>query len=110
MFCFVLFKLVIDNVELLDNEFKLVNIVVDVLFKLVIDNVELLDNEFKLVNIVVDVLFKLVIDNVELLDNEFKLVVNAYTGTTLVAPVINVDVDCVESSIVKIKPDIAAIL
>jgi hypothetical protein len=70
---------VIDNVELLDNEFKLVNIVVDVFFKLVIDNVELLDNEFKLVNIVVDVLFKLVIDNIELVDKLFKLVVKAYT-------------------------------
>ncbi len=33
--------------------------VVDVLFKLVIDNVELVDNEIKLLNMVVDVLFKL---------------------------------------------------
>ncbi len=32
---------VIDNVELVDNEFKLLNMVVDILFKLVIDNVEL---------------------------------------------------------------------
>ena len=39
-----------------DNEFKLLYIVVDVAFKLVIDNVELLDKLFKLVNIVVDVL------------------------------------------------------
>jgi hypothetical protein len=40
-----------------DNEFRLVNIVVDVAFKLLIDNVELVDNEFRLVNIVVDVAF-----------------------------------------------------
>ena len=44
---------------------------------LLIDNDELVDNEFKLLNIVVDVLFKLVIDKVELLDKLFKLVVNA---------------------------------
>jgi hypothetical protein len=69
----VLFKLVIDNVELVDSEFKLLKMVVDVLFKLVIDNVELVDSEFKLLKMVVDVLFKLVIDNVELVDNEFKL-------------------------------------
>jgi hypothetical protein len=44
---------------------------VDVAFKLLIDNVELVDNEFKLLNVVVDVAFKLLIDNVELVDNEF---------------------------------------
>jgi hypothetical protein len=37
------------------------------------------DNEFKLVNIVVDVAFKLLILKMELDDNEFKLVVCAYT-------------------------------
>ncbi len=47
--------------------------VVDVKFKLVIDSVELVGNEFKLLNMVVGVLFKLVIDNVELVDNEIKL-------------------------------------
>jgi hypothetical protein len=57
----MLHLLVIDNVELVDNEFKLLKMVVDVLFKLVIDNVELVDNEFKLLKMVVDVLFKLVI-------------------------------------------------
>ncbi len=51
----VAFNLLIDNVELVDNEFKLLNIVVDVLFKLLIDNIELVDNEFKLLKIVVDV-------------------------------------------------------
>jgi hypothetical protein len=33
------------NVELLDNAFKLVNIVVDVAVKLVINIIELVDNE-----------------------------------------------------------------
>ncbi len=51
------------------------NIVVAVPFKSLIDNVELLDNELKLLNIVVDVAFKLLTDNVELLDNWFKLVI-----------------------------------
>ena len=55
----VLFKLLIDNVELVD--------------KLLIDNIELVDNEFKLLYIVVDVAFKLLIDNIELVDNEFEL-------------------------------------
>ena len=53
--------LFINNVELFDNEFKLLNIVVDVAFKLLMDNIELVDNEFKLLNIVVDVAFKLLI-------------------------------------------------
>ena len=46
----VLFKLLIwvvwpliFNIELVDNEFKLLNIVVDVLFKLLIDNFEFVD-------------------------------------------------------------------
>ncbi len=38
------FKLFIDKVELVDNEFELFNILVDVEFKLLTDNVELLDN------------------------------------------------------------------
>jgi hypothetical protein len=45
-----------------DNEFKQLRIVVDVLFKLFIDNTELVDNEFKLLKIVVDVAFQLFID------------------------------------------------
>ena len=94
----VLFKLVIDNVELLDNEFKLVNIVVDVLFKLLIDNIELVDKLFKLVNIVVDLLFKLLIDNIELVDKLFKLVVNANTDSVDTFDEIVVVVNCVESS------------
>jgi hypothetical protein len=60
----LLFKLLIDNVELVDKLFKLLKIVVDVLFNLFIDNVELVDNEFKLLNIVVDVAFKLLIDDI----------------------------------------------
>jgi hypothetical protein len=69
----LLFKLVIDNVEPDDNEFKLLNIVVDVAPKLFI---AVMNTEFdvvKLANIVVEVAFKLLIDNVELVDNEFKL-------------------------------------
>ncbi len=38
--------------------------VVDVAFKSVIDNIELVDNEFKILKMVVDVLFKLVIENI----------------------------------------------
>ena len=52
---------------------------VDVAFKLLIDNIEFVDNAFKLLNIVVDVAFKLFIDNVELVDKLFKLIVVAYT-------------------------------
>ena len=48
----VLFKLLIDSVELVDKLFKLLNIVFDVVFKLLIDNVEFVDKLFKLVNIV----------------------------------------------------------
>ena len=95
----VKFKLLIDNVEFVDNEFKLLKIVVDVAlklfiavkntefdvvklanivvetaFKLLIDNVELVDNEFKWVNNVVDVAFKLLIDNIEFVDRLFKFV------------------------------------
>ena len=52
---------------------------VDVAFKLLIDKIELVDNEFKLLNIVVDVAFKLLIDNIEFVDNEFKFAFVAYT-------------------------------
>ena len=61
--------LLIDNVELPDNEFKLLNIVVEVAFKLLICVVWL----FNIPKNVVEVAFKLLIDNVELVDNEFKL-------------------------------------
>jgi hypothetical protein len=47
----------IDNIELVDNEFKISKILADV-FRLLIDNIELVDNEFKLLNIVIDVQFK----------------------------------------------------
>ena len=43
---------------------------VEVAFKLFIDNVELVDNEVKLLNIVVEIAFELLIDNIELVDNE----------------------------------------
>jgi hypothetical protein len=36
----VALELLIDNIELVDNEFKLLNIVVEVVFKLFIANVE----------------------------------------------------------------------
>ncbi len=55
----VAFKLFIDNIELVDNEFKLWNIVVDLFLKLLIDNIDLVDNEFKLLNIVPLVAFRL---------------------------------------------------
>ena len=79
----------------MDNEFKLLKIVVDVAFKLETDvTYPFTDNEFILLNIVVDVAFKLcmasanmvkpsiivadvafklLIDKVELADNEFIL-------------------------------------
>ncbi len=50
-----------------------VNIVVDVAFKLSIDNVDAVDNEFKLLKMVVDVAFKSLIDNVDAIDKSFKL-------------------------------------
>ena len=50
----VLFKLLIDNIKLVDNEFKLLKILVDVLFRLLIDNIELGDRLFKLINVNVD--------------------------------------------------------
>jgi hypothetical protein len=39
-------KFVIFNLEYVDIEFKLLNVVVDVVFKLFIDKIELVDNEF----------------------------------------------------------------
>ncbi len=56
----------------MDNEFNLLNIVVDVACKFVIFNLEYVDIEFKLLNIDVDVLFELLTDNVELLDNDLN--------------------------------------
>ncbi len=54
----IAFKLLIDKVEKVENEFKLLNIVVDVAFKLLIDKIELFDYEFKLLYIDVDLAFK----------------------------------------------------
>jgi hypothetical protein len=68
----------IDNVEFVDNEFKLLNIVVDVAFNLLIDNIEFVDNEFILPNIVVLVAFKLSIFNLVNVDKLLKLVLYAY--------------------------------
>ena len=45
------FKLFIDKIELVDNEFKLLNVVVDVACKFDIFNDELVDNEFKLLKL-----------------------------------------------------------
>ena len=36
----VYLKLLIGNIELVDNEFKLLNVVMDVVFKLSIDNIQ----------------------------------------------------------------------
>ncbi len=69
----VVFKLLIDNVELVDKLFKLLNMVVDVVLILLIDNVEFVDILFTLLNIVVEVALILLIDNVELVDKLFKL-------------------------------------
>ena len=74
----LLFKLLIDNIELVDNEFKLLKIVVDVVCKFDIFNAEYVDKLFKFVivelpvkefiifNNVVDVALILLIDNVRL--------------------------------------------
>jgi hypothetical protein len=72
--------------------------VVEVLFKLLIDNVELVDKLFKLVNIVVEVLFKLLIDNIEFVDKLLTFVVNANTDSVDMFDEIVVVVSCVESS------------
>jgi hypothetical protein len=42
---------------------NVLNILVLVAFKLFIDKIELVDNEFKLLNLVVDIVFQLLIDN-----------------------------------------------
>ncbi len=68
----ILFRILIDKIELVANEFKLLNIVVDVLLRFLIDNIEFVDNEFNFLNIVVDVAFGLLIHNVESVENEFK--------------------------------------
>ena len=75
----VAFKLLIDNVELVDRLFKLVSIVVDVKFKLLIDVVCPLTK----FNNVVDVVFKLLIDNVELVEKLFKSLFVAYCVKSL---------------------------
>ena len=51
-----------------------VNKVVDVAFKLLIDNVELVDNEFKLLKMVVDVAFQLSMFNLLKVDKLFTFV------------------------------------
>jgi hypothetical protein len=56
------------------------------------------DNEFKLLNIVVDVLFKLLIDNIELVDKLFKLGVNAKTDILFPVDTIDVVVSCIDVS------------
>ncbi len=73
------FKLLIDNIELVDDEFIHPNNDVLVEFKLLIDSVELVENELKLLNVVVLVEFKLLINNIELVDNESNLLFVAYT-------------------------------
>ena len=75
MVVLVVFKLVIDNIELVDNEIKLENINVFVVFKFDVDVVCV----FNIPNIVVDVAFKLFIDNVALDDKLFKFLLVAYT-------------------------------
>ena len=57
----------------------LLKIEVDVAFKLLIDKIELVDNEFKLLNTVVDVACKFGIFNAEYVDKLFKFVLVAYT-------------------------------
>ena len=74
----------------------------DVAFKLFIDNVELLDNEFKLLNIVDDVAFVLLIDNVEYVDKLLKFVLYAYILIPNGVDVIDVIVPCTELSELKI--------
>ena len=49
----MLFVLLMLKLLYVDNEFKLLKIVVDVLFKLLIDNIDDDDNEFKLLKIVI---------------------------------------------------------
>ncbi len=56
---YIAFKVLIDNVEFVDNEFRL-------------DKVELPVKEFIILNNVVDVAFKSLIDNVQFVDKLFK--------------------------------------
>ena len=44
-------KLVINNVELVDNEVKLLSMVVDVVFKLLIDNVDIFRHNLEIIYI-----------------------------------------------------------
>ncbi len=62
---------------MVDNEFQLLKVVVDVAFKLLIDIIEFVDKLFKLLNVLVDVAFKLLIDSTEFVDKLFKLVISA---------------------------------
>jgi hypothetical protein len=82
-------------------------VVVDVVFKLLIDNIELVDNKFILPNIVVLVAFKLSIFNLVNVDKLLKLVLYAYIKPLPIGvDVIDVIVPCTESSAVKITVDI----
>ena len=74
--------------------------------ELLIDNIELVDNEFKLLNIVVDVLFKLLIDNIEFVDKLLKEVLYAYKFMLRGVDVIVVIVPWTELSELKITDDI----
>jgi hypothetical protein len=94
----LLFKLLIDNVELVDKLFKLLKIVVDVLFKLFIDNIDDVDKLFKLLNIVVEVLFKLLIDNIDDVDKLLTFVVDANTDSEDTLDEIDNNESCVELS------------
>ena len=59
----VAFKCFTDNVELDDNEFKLLNITIDIaiIYIYIFDNIEFIDNEFNILNIVVDIELELLI-------------------------------------------------
>ena len=54
------------------------NKVIDVAFNLIIDNIELFDKLFKLLNIVFDVVFKLFIDNIDDVEKIQKNYLNYY--------------------------------
>ena len=85
----VLFKLLIDNIELVDNEFKLLNIVVDVAFKFGMSKYDRIDNELIILNIIVDVAFKSLINSVEFVDNEliFEFIANTDTPDVVISPI-----------------------
>ena len=91
------------NVDALETN-KLEKLVL--LFKLVIDNIELVDNEFKLLNIVVDVLFKLFIDKIEFVDKLLKEVLYAYKFMLRGVDVIVIIVPWTELSELKLTDDI----